>query len=122
MNLPDLPDNSHKFKTEKRENETLETRKVEKVIKGTAKIKKNNARRFADIFLAEDRKNVKDYILMDVLVPSIKKAIDTIISEGTHMFLWGSKGGGSRTSSGSKIAYSSIYDGNRRTKNKMYYL
>lgn len=114
MDLSNLPNNSHKYKQEQRENQAVESRKVEKVIKGTAKVKTNKVRKFADIFLAEDRKNVKEYILLDVLVPSIKKAIDTIISEGTHMFLWGSKGGGNRTSTGSKISYSRFYDGDRR--------
>lgn len=112
MNIPDLPNNSNSYKQQQREKEkeALEPRKVEKVIKGTAKVKPNRVRKFADIFLAEDRKSVKEYIVHDVLIPTVKKTIDTIISEGTHIFLWGSKGSGSRTSSGSKISYSSFYD------------
>ena len=121
MNIPDLPNNSNRYKQEQREKEkeALEPRKVEKVIKGTAKVKKNNVRKFANIFLAEDLKSVKDYIVLDVLVPSIKKAVDTIISEGSHMLIWGSKGSG-RTSSGSKISYSSFYDRNGRDNDRRY--
>ena len=67
-----LPDNSHKGRAEKKE--AVEEKRAEKVVHGKVKTKKNEVRKLTDIFISEDVANVKNYILLDVLVPSIKKA------------------------------------------------
>ena len=101
--------NSHKAKAEQTALEGQ--KKVEKVIKGTAKVKKNEFRKFADVFISEDVKKVKSYVLMDVLVPTIKKAIVDIVSDGVSMiFFGGTKRSSSGGSSASRISYSSYYD------------
>lgn len=98
--------NSHRSK------EKTEEKKVAKVITGTAKTKKKSeTRKFADIFISEDITNVKSYVLMDVLVPAIKKAIDDIVSDGIHMILYGGHGGRDRNrGSAAKISYNRMYD------------
>ena len=98
--------NSHKYKQEQ---VTKEDKKIEKVVKGTAKVKKKNElHKVADIFISEDVKNVKSYVLMDVLVPAIKKAISDIVTNGIDMILYG--GTGKRGSSGAgKISYRDYY-------------
>ena len=79
IDINDLQPNSHKYKAEN-QNKPGTEKKVEKVINGTAKVrKKTEARKFADIFISEDVSNVKEYIFMDVLVPGIKKAISDIV-------------------------------------------
>lgn len=103
--------NSHKYRDEQRST-SQEERKIEKVIKGTAKIKKKSEfSKLADVFISEDVKNVKSFILMDILVPTVKKAILSTID----MILNG--GGGSydysRGSSGSKVSYRKYYDDRR---------
>lgn len=101
--------NSHKSKMEKRD---ISEKKVEKVITGTAKTKKKSEfRKFTDVFLAEDMESVKSYILTDVLVPSIKKAIDDIVSNGIHMLLYNgeSRHHDSKGVAG-KVSYRSYYD------------
>lgn len=101
--------NSHKSKMEKRD---ISEKKVEKVITGTAKSKKKSElRKFTDVFLAEDMESVKSYILTDVLVPSIKKAIDDIVSNGIHMLLYNgeSRHHDSKGVAG-KVSYRSYYD------------
>lgn len=100
--------NSHKSKEE---NKALpdEREKLEKVIKGTAKTKKNEMRQLRDIFISEDVKSVKSYILMDVLVPAIKDAIEDIVTNGIRMVLRGETSA-RKSSSASKISYNRIYD------------
>ena len=68
--------NSHKAKAEE---SALAEKKVEKVISGTAKVrKKTGARKVADAIISEDASNVGSYIVMDVLVPAIKDVISKI--------------------------------------------
>ena len=100
--------NSHKSKEE---NKALpdEREKFEKVIKGTAKTKKNEMRKLRDVFISEDVKSVKSYILMDVLVPAIKDAIEDIVTNGIRMVLRGETSA-RKSSSASKISYNRIYD------------
>ena len=50
-----LPDNSHKNRNEKKE--LPEGKRAEKVVHGKVKTKKNDMRKFADIFIAEDAAN-----------------------------------------------------------------
>ena len=100
--------NSHKSKEE---NKALpdEREKFEKVIKGTAKTKKNEMRKLRDVFISEDVKSVKSYILMDVLVPAIKDAIEDIVTNGIRMVLRGETSA-RKSSSASKVSYNRIYD------------
>ena len=103
--------NSHKSKEE---NKALpdEREKLEKIIKGTAKTKKNEMRKLRDVFISEDVKSVKSYILMDVLVPAIKDAIEDIVTNGIRMVLRGETSA-RKSSSASKISYNRIYDNKR---------
>lgn len=93
--------NSKKFKEEQQNEE----KRVEKVINGPVKIKKKNEiRKLADVFISEDVTNVKSYVVMDVLIPAIKKAIVDIVTDGVHMiFYGGTKRNG--VSRGDKISY-----------------
>jgi len=101
--------NSHKSKEEQQE--ALAERKVEKVIKGSAKTKKrSDVKKFADVFISEDAGNVKSYILMDVLIPAIKKAISDIVTNGIDMMLYGEAGRSKKKSPASKISYRSYYE------------
>lgn len=79
--------NSHKSK---------EKKKIEKLANGRVK-KKGFLERVADSFIQSDADNIKDYIISDVLVPSAKKAIDDIVSNGIRMVLYGKNGGGNRS-------------------------
>lgn len=99
--------NSHKSKEEQRE---AEKKRVEKVVTNPVKTKKNEVRRLTDVFISEDVKNVKSYILMDVLVPAIKNAVTAIVKDGIDMILWGETGRGNKSSNASKISYRNYYD------------
>ena len=68
-------------------------KKVEAVISGKAKTrKKGEMQKFADVFIAEDANDVKSYILLEVIVPAIKKAISDIVTTGIDMILYGEAG------------------------------
>lgn len=92
--------NSHKYK----ENQETSEKRVEKVISGTAKTKKNEVRKFRDVFISEDISNVKSYILMDVLVPAIKNAIVDIVTDGVNM-IFGTGSGRKKTSGSNYVSY-----------------
>ena len=84
--MDDLRPNSHKFREDQKDSE----RKVAKVGTGGVKTKKKSeVRKLTDVFISEDVSKVKSYILMDVLVPAIKKAISDIVTNGIDMMLYG---------------------------------
>ena len=110
MSEPVYTPNSHKFREEQK-TAAPEEKRVQKVVKGPVKTKKNEVRKLADIFISEDVSSVKNYIFMDVLVPAIKKAIYDIVTNGIDMFLYGGGGGKAKSgTSGSKVSYRNFYD------------
>ena len=112
-NMEDYKSNSHASK-EKEKNR--EEKKVEKIISGNAKAKKKSEfSKFADVFVSEDAGNVKSYILMDVLVPAVKKAISEIVTNGIDMLLYGETGVHKRNGASSKVSYRSYYDRSNRS-------
>lgn len=112
-----LPDNSHKNRNENK-TQAPEEKRAEKIVRGKVKTKKNEMRKLTDIFISEDAANVKSYILMDVLVPSIKKAIYDIVVNSLDMSLFGGRGNG-RRSTADKISYKD-YSGSSRRDDRSY--
>ena len=111
MSEPVYTPNSHKYKEEQKQKQASpEEKQIQKVVKTPAKIKTNEARRIADIFISEDIANVKNYIFMDVIVPAVKKAIYDVVTNGIDMFLYGGTGKGKSSSSGSKVSYRNYYE------------
>ena len=120
INVEDIKPNSHKYKADKQNvpegyGETRE-KKVNKVISGNAKIKKKtDARRLADVFIAEDIANVKEYILLDVIVPTIKDTILNVV----EMALFGKTSrSGSRRGPSEKVSYRSYYSDRDRDRDR----
>ena len=111
MSEPVYTPNSHKYKEEQKNAAAPVEKRVQKVVKTPVKTRKNEVRKFADIFISEDVANVKNYIFMDVLVPAIKKAIYDIVTNGIDMFLYGGTGKGkSAGASGTKVSYRNYYE------------
>ena len=107
--MEDYKANSHRSKEEQK----LPEKKIEPVVKGKVTKKKNNVRKLTDTFVSEDIQNVKSYVLMDVLVPAIKKAISDIVTNGVDMILYGESGRSTRKTNASTVSYRNYYD-NRR--------
>lgn len=110
----DYKPNSHKAKAEER---SLAEKKVEKVISGTAKVKKKTGvRKVADTFISEDAANVKSYILMDVIVPAIKDILSNVVKDSIDMILFGGtsrRGSNNRRSNAEYVSYNRFYDSRR---------
>jgi len=88
-----------------------EKKKVEKVVSGNVnRKKKSEAKKIADIFISDDIHNVKSFILMDVIVPTVKKTIDEIVTNGLRMVLYGGDKPGKKSTS--KISYRDSYERN----------
>jgi hypothetical protein len=112
MNNVDYTPNSHKFKAEQKE-ATVERKKVDKVVTGTAKRKPDTARKLTNLFAPGDVSSITDYIVMDVIVPATKKMISEIVRNGIDMILYGESGRGKNYSGNSdKVSYRSYYGSN----------
>lgn len=110
----DYKPNSHRYKEAQKEAALSERKEVKKVVTGNVKTKKKGEiRKLKDIFIADDVANVKSYIVFDVLIPAVKKAISDIVTNGIDMILYGEKGR-SKKSSISRISYNSIYSNDKR--------
>ena len=107
--------NSNKFKEEQKNKlvERKERKPISNVTKGKVKVKKKSElHKLADTFISEDAAKVKSYVIGDVLIPAIKKAISDIVTNGIDMILYGETGHSKRSSS-SRISYSKYYDDRR---------
>lgn len=100
--------NSNKYKEQQKAAANDKEKRAEKVVQGKVKLKKKNeVRKFADVFVAEDTRNVKDYLLMEVAIPAIKNTIIDLITNGINMLLNGetSRSSSSRKRSGDYVSY-----------------
>ena len=106
-------------KNETNENNKTPDRKVEKIVTGVVKTKKKSKISQAmDNFISEDAKNVKSYVLGEVLIPAIKKAISDIVTDGIDIILYGETRGKNRRSTADRVSYRSYYD-DRGGRNRM---
>ena len=58
--------------------------------------------------------NVKSYILMDVLVPAVKKALSDIVKDGVDMILYGETNRNRKNGNTSRVNYRGYYDREER--------
>ena len=113
--MEDYKPNSHKAKAEA----AVAEKKVEKAVTGPVKVKKKSEMsKLKDIFISEDAGNVKSYVIMDVLIPALKKAVSDIVTNGIDMILYGETGRNKRSSTASNVSYRSYYD--RREDDRRY--
>lgn len=96
--------------------EAIEKKKIEKVVKGTAKTKKKNG--FLGMFLADEAIDLKNYVLFDVLVPAVKTAISDIVTNGIDMVLYGETSPKGKSGRSSKISYTNYYDRGSRDRDR----
>lgn len=108
--MDEFVSNSHKSKEDAKRPE-----KFSKVISGKATIrKKNDVQKLAESFFPEDISSVKDYILSDVIIPSLKKGIVDVIT----MLLYGETSQAKSSGIASKISYRSYYDSPRKSETR----
>lgn len=111
LNQSNLPSNSKKSKTAQEKTEN----RIKPVVKkgDVVRKKKSTSRKFIDSFFGEDISNVKDYLIFDVVIPSLKDGIIDAVTNGLTMLLTGNRGSskhrGSRIVSNGGTNYSKIY-------------
>lgn len=103
---------NYKSNSDKSRTQELPDKKVEKVIRGSVKTKKKNeVRKFADVFISEDAHNVGSYVFSEVFVPAVKKAVSDIVKDGIDMIFYGSTNHKDRSRDGGmRPSYRSFYD------------
>lgn len=110
MEIPDYKPNSDKYKREQREKQAEADKRVDKVVRGTAKTKKKSgARKFLDDFMGDDLPSIKSHIINEYVIPSIK---DTILGIVETALGYGKRG--KRGSARDKIPYTNYSDPVRR--------
>lgn len=108
MEIEEYPSNSQKSKERIAGTENRSTEKrVQKPVAVGRLAKKSKAQEVLETFVSDDISDIKSYIVMDVLVPSIKKAISDIVINGIDMLLY--PNGGGRSKNGSRVSYRSCY-------------
>lgn len=121
INPADYPSNSHKPRTTT--TQAAPEKKIKKVVKAPVTIKqKSEARKFLDNFISEDVANVKDYLVKDIVIPTIKDTIWAAITNSVEMVLFGGTGRARRSGSISSrrpsdyISYSSYSSDSRSSR------
>lgn len=123
INPADYPSNSHKPRPTTNTTPAPTEKRIKKVVKAPVTIKqKSEARKFLDNFISEDVANVKDYLVKDIVIPTIKDTIWAAITNSVEMVLFGGTGRARRGSTLSSrrpsdyISYSSYSSDNRGSR------
>lgn len=108
MNEFDCKPNSHASKAVQKP--PTDEKRVKKVVTGPVRTRKRSEiNKLTDIFISEDAKNVKSYIINDMIVPTVKK----IIVGSIDMLLNGGEATYSGRKTTSKVSYNRYYDDRR---------
>lgn len=109
--MEEYKSNSNKSREKTDKQLPKEEPKVTKVISGTAKTKKKSGvQKFTDVFIAEDITNVRNYILNDIIIPTVKRALYDSFTDGLDMMLNGASGQRYRNRrDGSRYSYDKAY-------------
>lgn len=94
-------------------------KEVRQIVSGKVK-EKTVLDKASDVFLSEDTRTVKNYILWDVLIPAIKNSIADVVIGGIEMALFGSSRGrrsssSSRYGGGTYVSYDNYYRSDSRS-------
>ena len=106
--MPDYKPNSHRYR--EGQDDKVPEKRVDKVVKGGVRTrKKTGISKLAGVFISDDVNNVGEYLVMDILVPTLKKAalstLDMILNGGTPTYT-----GRSERSKVTYRSYGSYYD------------
>ena len=111
--MQDYNPNSHRFTGSQKgapAQAAPETKKVEKVVAGKVVAKpKSGMTKFVETFFAEDIHKVMDYIKKDVIMPTIKDTIWTVIARGSERMLYGEAGHSPKNSKLPFINYNGLF-------------
>jgi len=122
LELGELPSNSIKSKqaAEKGQDRPSD---IKKVAKGSVKMQKKPAsKRFLESIGVEDGRTVGDYILWDVVLPSVKDMLASVVKNGIDVFLYGQTKPKNieRRGRTSRVSYNRYYDDYDRPPSRTY--
>lgn len=109
-----LTPNSHKYQNAKQD-ENVQKPKIKRV--ATAKTRKKSLGvKFAEAFISDDIDSIKRYVIMDVIIPSIKDALADTVIGAVEMMLFGS----TKKSSGPRrtVSNGGYYDYGTSSRNR----
>lgn len=99
------------------EEERVKKPHQEKAVTGSVKVKKKGAaKKASEAFLGEDLKEVKSYLVWDVLIPAIKDTVSDLVKKGIDAMLFGGTSAPKnvrRNGRRSSVSYSDYYDRQR---------
>ena len=108
--MPEYQSNSHRTKELAAQEKPAE-RRTEKVVTGGTKLrKKSTLAKTVNAFLPGDVDDVKRYVLMDVLIPTIKRTISDVVRNAVDMLLGVNTTPRSSSPAGTRVSYRSYYD------------
>lgn len=117
IDVKNLEPNSHKYKAEKAAQ--MKREKTDPVVRRDQIVstKKPLKKKFSELFMTEDTKDIKTWVIMDVLIPGIKSTILDILS----MMFFGeidsrSRRSRSRRDRGDRVDYRSKYNSSSRRR------
>lgn len=87
------------------------------VAKATLK-KKSFGEKIKEVFIGEDIQNVGDYILKEVVVPTIKNTIVDIIQNGISLLIFGESSSKNRRRDGQYVSYGSYSSNSSRDRRR----
>lgn len=110
--------NSNKSREEaSREQRKLPEKKIERVVSGEVKVKKKGFfSKMRDNLVSDDASSVKSYIFNDVLIPSFKKAVSDIVTNGIDIMLYGEARHSNKSTNSSRVSYTKFYDRDSDTR------
>lgn len=108
-----MPDISNYRPNSDRSRQQSDDKKVEKVVTGNVTTRKKPIiKKISDIFLPDDITNVREYFIMDVVLPSIKKGLHEIGQAVIDELF----GGYRPVNSGGKVNYGKYYSSDSSPK------
>ena len=99
--------------------EEKENKKVEKVVKGKAVVKKKSEMsKIASTMIAEEAKSIKDYAIYDVIIPALKDGISQLVKGCIDMMFYGevrstSNSRGRYGTNATRVSYRDYYEERR---------
>lgn len=106
VRVEDIKPNSKSYKAAQAE-KASEKPKISPVVNKSARVPQKDSfgKKFVKSFLADEVNDIKEYIIMDCIIPSVKSAILDMLS----MSFFGERGRGSDYRRGDRYDYSSYY-------------
>lgn len=120
--MDEFPGNSNKQKEEKTQPKSQE-KVVEKVIKGEILQKKKSfGSKMKEVFIGGDSRSVGQYLLGEVLIPTIRDMLFDMLSMGSERMIYGDQRSPRRSSRSEpgrpKISYNNMYEPRGRRESR----